>query len=154
MRQPYLLSTLDMGKDTSLFEMIKDTSLRESLVKLKEEAMAAGAKKAFTIVYKNYPMIITPMFSQECSQPPIGYMLICPNEQSNRIENIVDAIGTTMDSITLRIEEGETLESCVNKVLRLCQEQFGLSSIQVREYLQSNDNNNELIENQRVATVR
>ena len=137
MRPPYLISTLDRGKDISLYEMIKDTDLREKVLKLKESILIEGSDFSSTLTHKNYQFRVTPIFSMETTSPASGYMLIVTTSQSNSIASLYDtgAAKSSTDKLMLKIEKDEDLPITVEKVIRLCREQFGLTIDKIRDIL-------------------
>lgn len=141
MRPPYLLATLDKVKDVTLLEIIKDDKLREQLLKLKEEVIAIQASgnalhQPEPLLHNNYSFEISPLFDIQQSQAVIGYVLIVTSSQSNNITALYDqSMKGPGDIISLRLDLNDDLGTAVDKVIKLCKEQFAFSYDKIRDVL-------------------
>lgn len=136
-RPPYLISTLDKAKDVTLQEIIKDASLREQLLKLKEQAMSGTrASDAKPIMHNNYSFELVSLHDIQESSEAIGYMLIVTTSQKNNIKSLYEqSLKNSRDLISLRLEDDDDLSSSIDKVLKFCREQFALSYEKMRDIL-------------------
>lgn len=137
MRPPYLISTLDRGKDITLHEMIKDVDLRGKVLKLKDQITDQPDSHDSSLTHKNYSFRVVSIFGLDSTAAPTGYMLIVTTSQSNNIASLYDtgAAKSSTDKLMLKIEKDEDLPATAEKVIRLCREQFGLTAEKIRDIL-------------------
>lgn len=134
MRPPYLISTLDKAKDVTLQEMIKDSALRDRLLKLKEEVLFQGQLNKSQILHNNYSLQISPLFELQRSDVPMGFMLIVTTSHKNNIKSFYEqTLKNKADVVSLELDVDDDLPASLDKVMRLCREQFALSYERIRD---------------------
>jgi hypothetical protein len=145
MRPPYLLSTLDPVKDITLHEMVKDTALRELLLKTKEELYKSNSNQSSTVTYKNYVFNLSPIYTHSTKEEPGGYFLVIPNIINNSMISLYE--GANKDKVgggqgprmSLMVEKDDDLTGFTDKIVSLCREQYGLSPENMRNILSGFD---------------
>ena len=134
MRPPYLMSTLDKAKDVTLQEMIKDSALRERLLKLKDEVLFQVGHNKSQILHNNYSLQIAPLFELQQSEMPLVFMLIVTTSQKNNIKSFYEqTLKSKADVVTLELDPEDDLNICFDKVMKLCREQFALGYEKIRD---------------------
>lgn len=141
MRPPYLLSSLDKVKDVTLLEIIKDDKLRDQLMHKRDSVLSKlgdgnTGLMSEPLLHNNYSFEISPLFDIQQSQAAIGYVLIVTSSQRNNITSLYEqSMKTSGDTITLRLEKDDDLSAAVEKVIKLCREQFAFSYDKIKDVL-------------------